>query len=511
MIERRAMIGGALAGAVLARAGAAKALAGSDPAALDALLDRLAKGGPAAERLAMLRAFDPSGLPPLARLDHDAVRLALETEAELQRRFPFGAGPGAPYVVTPRAGAWLRAEDPKADLTALVARITAETAQIHHDADLGVIPPVLLIDKTVAALLARAAKAPNELATALSRQAEALSALRPRASIHPGVSFKDRDAYVALVLRQQLGETLDPRAALRRSRAAGKVLTARADRLLRAQGFTQGGVGGRLRAIVRDSRWLYSDDAAGRDRAVADMNAWLDRARARLPESFATIPASAAGAVNRRMSPADEAAGRQGYRDVPADGRPGAYYPDLKAIRARPRWSLGSVAHHETLPGHLMQMPLEAASGAHSLRARLAAPALSEGWAIYAEQLADEVGAFAGDPLAELGYVQWMLFRVARLRLDLGLHLGGWSEKQGLAFLAEMQGDPVIFAPFAQEIERSAMAPGVASSQGLAWLELVRLRQVARRRGLDLKGFHSLVLDQGPLPFSLLEAKLARA
>ncbi|NGM51261.1 DUF885 domain-containing protein [Caulobacter sp. 602-2] len=500
MIDRRAMM--LLTGASLA-AGPALAAQEGD-AALKVLLDGFAKGGTAADRLTALSALDPQTLSPKARLDYDAVRIAAAAEADLVRRFPFGAGAAGPYVVTTRSGAWQKASEAWGDAApAMVARIQAETDRIRKDADAGVVPPAFLIDRLDKALVEARSKASPSVGGALNGQRAALLALKPRAGTAAGVRFKDREAYYAAMLKTQLGAPMAPVEARRRLDDAIKSLHARADALLRAQGLSQGGVGERLRALMADERYLYSDDDAGRDRAIADMAPWLAKARARLSQAFGDLPGAVDAVSVRRMSPADEAAGRQGYRDLPsADGKkPGAYYVDLKRIRDRPSWSLPAVVHHEVLPGHMLQIPKEELSGAHPYRSRVACPAAMEGWAVYAEHLAWEMGAFEGQPLAEIGGLYWILFRAARARMDIGIHLEGWTPERAMAFLADVQGAPVIFAPFAQEVERAAIAPGAAAGQGMYWLELARLR---RAWGGTLREFHGRVLDRGTLPLAML-------
>lgn len=513
MLSRRQALAAAAAAGATLTAGEARA---SGDVALKTLLDKLAKGGPAAERLAALKAFPVQGLSTYARLDRDAILWALETEAEIARRFPFVGGSGSPYAVTTRAGAWLRtAEAVKAGGEAvggLTRRIEAETEKLRADAGLGVIPPVFVIDKVVAGLAKSADGAPPELARALTVQGEVLTAFKPRAG-DGGVRFKDAETYYALVLKANLGDAITPAEAHAKGLDACRRLSARADALLRSRGLTKGGVGARLTALSRDPRFLYSDDDVGRDRLVADMNAWLDKAKVRSPRSFGAIPKGALTSKVSRMSSADEAAARQGYREAPSfDGsRSGTYFVDLAAIRTRPSWTLASVAHHECVPGHMLQIPMEEGAGAHPLRTRLACPGFSEGWSIYAEQLADEEGAFAGDPLAELGYLQWMLFRAGRLVVDTGLHAKGWSQAEAETWFTALQGPPPVFAPIAQDVERAAIGPGSVAGQGLSWLGLVELRAAARRRqarDFDLKAFHDAVLWPGTLPLAMLRAQV---
>ena len=292
----------------------------------------------------------------------------------------------------------------------------------------------------------------------------------------------------------------------RRARAEIHALQSRADRLLRGQGLAKGRVGERLAALAQDPRHLYPDTSAGRDQAVAEMNRRLAAIRPRLARAFGDLPVAAAEVL--RMSSADEAAGRAGYREPPSGDRPGAYYVDLQNIRARPAWTLPSVVHHELIPGHLLQIPLQAQARPHPLRLRYAA-AFFEGWAIYAERLAGELGAYADDPLAELGALQWRLFRTARIIADIGLNSRGWSAQRARATLAELQGFPAAFISFDEDISRMAQSPGRVAAEGLGALEFVRLREAARARAgaqFDITRFHRSMLLGGAWPF----AELAR-
>jgi uncharacterized protein (DUF885 family) len=251
----------------------------------------------------------------------------------------------------------------------------------------------------------------------------------------------------------------DPLAGRRRALAAARAALARADHLLREQGLQRGSVAERLRTLSRDDRWLYPDDDAGRDRAVAEMNRRLATLRPSLVRAFGdlTIPE----AEVRRMSAADVAAGRGGYRE------PGAYYVDLKAIRTRPAWSLASVAFHETVPGHLLQI---AVTGKPAPAARF------EGWAIYAEQLAADLGAYRADPLGEIGYLQWRLFRLGRVIADTGLQALGWTSEQAIQALTDLQGQSVAFITIEADVARMIAAPGKAAAEGQAALDLAAAR-----------------------------------
>ncbi len=273
---------------------------------------------------------------------------------------------------------------------------------------------------------------------------------------------------------------------------------------MRGQGLTKGSIAERLRALAQDPRHLYPDTDAGRDQAVAEMNRRLAAIRPRLPKVFGDLPI--ARAEVRRMSAADEAAGRAGYREPPTATGPGAYYVDLRNIHARPAWTLPSVVHHELIPGHLLQIPLQAAADPHPLRLRYA-PAYFEAWAIYAERLAGELGAYAHDPLAELGEIQWRLFRTGRIVADIGLNTRGWSADQARDVLADLQGFPAAFISFEEDVRRMGQSPGKAAAEGLGALEFARLRGPPGAH-FDASRFHRIVLSQGPWPFDELARML---
>ena len=449
-MNRRDLLAAGVSAALLVRA---PALAQeSADRALRATLDGL--GNASAEaKLDLLKPFSPATLTLPSALDLLTVRSGLAIDAQLARRFVFGRLGRSPYSVSMTSGAWR-------DAGTTAARIDADTAAIEADAAAGVILPAPLLQKTIAAIRDAGASRPDAVKAALLRQAGALERLSPSSSAVPGVGrLRDGYAYFALLLERQSGARIDPADAHQRFVAAGHALHARADSVLRRLGLTRGPVGERIVALYRQGKWLYSDDDAGRDRAVADMNRRLGRARARVPALFGTVPAECLDVSARRMSPGDEAAHRQGYRIVATPGRSGAYFVDLAEIRRRPSWSLASVVHHELLPGHMIQMPMELRADPHPLRIDYAA-GFAEGWAVYAEQLAADQGAYHGDDLALLGHLHWLLFRVARATIDTGIHIKDWSLDEALQMLREIQGEPAArFATSARRPDGSIATP----------------------------------------------------
>ncbi|WP_372782816.1 DUF885 family protein [Phenylobacterium sp.] len=325
--------------------------------------------------------------------------------------------------------------------------------------------------------------------------ATGLSALAAPAFAAPATDY-------AAVLAQAYGAPVTPDAVHARALSAVRAAQARADVLLRGQGLKDGSVGERLRTLAKDPRWLYPDSDAGRDRAVAEMNARLAAFRPRLGEAFGGLPIAAAEV--RRMSPADVAAGRGGYREAPRDGQPGAYYINLKAICERPAWSLSSVGFHEVIPGHLLQLPLQAAAAPPADRLK-AAGAYFEAWAIYAEQLACDLGAYRGDPRGEIGYLQWRLFRLGRVIADIGLHAGAWTRERAIAELTGLQGQSIAFITIEADVDRMISTPGKYAAEALGALAIADWRPRERARW---PAFHRAVLVEGPWPFGELERRL---
>jgi uncharacterized protein (DUF885 family) len=298
------------------------------------------------------------------------------------------------------------------------------------------------------------------------------------------------------------GGPVDPTAAHARALAAAGAAQARADVLLKGQGLSAGSVAERLRALAKDDRWLYPDTEAGRDLAVAEMNVRLQAFRPHLAAALGDLPI--APAAVRRMPAAEVAAGKGGYRVAPADGKPGAYYVDLRRIRGRPRWTLSTVAFHEVTPGHLLQLPLQAAACPPDARLK-AAGAYFEAWGTYAEQLCADLGAYAHDPLGEIGYLQWRLFRLGRIVVDTGVHALGWSRERAVAEMTELQGQSIAFITIAADVDRIIAAPGKSAAEGLGALALSDWRPSARTRW---PAYHRAVLAAGPWPFGELERRM---
>jgi uncharacterized protein (DUF885 family) len=491
--------------------------------------------------LADLRAFDPAGLSLRGRLDYESVLFGIQAESTVRECFTFGRVDRriSPYVVSHFAGSYLDAPEfisrnkPPSDSDAtdmhvsrlrdFARNLDGETERIRSDAAAGVVPPDFIINRTVTRMRAQMDKLPrqenpaasdvlqNEVAPRLLKQIALVESLRPGAPHDAGLSrLKHGEDCYAAALR--VGTTTEPdfREFRRRGRAEVHDLNARADQLLRKIGLRRGSVDERLRTLATDTRYLYPDTEAGKERAVADMNARLQSILPALKPLFKT-PLNSNIEV-RKLTPAEELAGRVGYRVAPSlDGlRPGVYFADLHAIRDRPTWSLPSATYHETMPGHLLQLPLQEAANLHPLRQQLNPRGYFEGWAIYAEVLAQEIGVYHDDTRGEIGFLQSRLFRAARLLVDIGIHAFGWSRDEAIDSLMGMTAQP---RPLCEtDVDRYFVMPGMIGGDEIGYYGWRAARERAHRRAgrkFDLASFHDQGLKFGPLPLSLLELALS--
>ncbi|MEZ5958958.1 MAG: DUF885 family protein [Hyphomonadaceae bacterium] len=446
------------------------------------------------ERSAQIAAFHQAPLSEQDRILYDAVAQGARADG-LIASFPWGRN-GTPYVVTHRYGAY-RSANPEA------VAIDRDTAALTENASAGALPPVFVVDAAIAAVDAAASRAHGDVAAAMQRQSAALGAVRARSLewIASDARSADQgglwtlpagDSYYELLLQFQLGEEVSPRAAHRRALAYCRRLQREADALLRQQGLTRGSVSERLRAFAADERQLHADSTEGKAQAVADMNAALARVRPLLRD---VIDDAETAAEVRLVPPEAEAGGMAGRRDG------SVYHVDFGAIGSRPRWTLPSVTFHELVPGHILQAPFERAAQPLPLQTRYAS-GYSEGWAIYAEQLADEAGAYADDPSARIGYLQWMLFRFGRIVADTGIHVMRWSRERAVRELRALQGDSIAFVSIEEDVLRMCAQPGVATAQGLAAMRIGEIREQTRRRvgaRFDARRFNTAMLRYGPM------------
>jgi uncharacterized protein (DUF885 family) len=254
---------------------------------------------------------------------------------------------------------------------------------------------------------------------------------------------------------------------------------------------------------------LYPDSDAGRAELLAYLNGRVADVRQRLPRAFATLVPG--NLVIKRVPPDIQDGAPGGYASAGTiDGKvPGQYYINLRTTSEWPRFSLPTLTYHEGIPGHVWQG--EYANRLPLIRSLLAFNAYSEGWALYAEQLADELGVYDGDPLGELGYLQSMNFRACRLVVDTGLHAMRWTREQGIEYFVVNNGDDP--AARAAEVERYCAMPGQACGYKIGHLSINRLRDKARAAlgpRYDLRRFDDALVVGGSVPMTLLDTVIDR-
>ncbi|MGE3142855.1 MAG: DUF885 family protein, partial [Hyphomonadaceae bacterium] len=338
-------------------------------------------------------------------------------------------------------------------------------------------------------------------------------AIRPRAVSEAGVwRLPNGAAYYRAALKLATSTDLSPQQIHAIGRARVAALNQELDIALRRLGRTEGSVGERLAALTADPRYQYPPTDAGRAQLLADSRARIARVMLLAPRWFARLPQTRLEV--RRAPPLSEGAGAGAYyQPAPLDGSSPAFYSiNLRDMGEMTRIDLPTQDYHEAVPGHHLQIALaRERTDAPMLRRILEFPAFTEGWAVYAEQLADEQDLYADDPIGRIGYLRWQLWRAARLVADTGLHAGRWTRAQAIAYLTQATGDaPGVIA---SEVDRYVVWPGQACAYELGRREIAALREEARTRlgpDFDLRGFHSAILNEGALPFSAVDAQ-ARA
>ena len=284
-------------------------------------------------------------------------------------------------------------------------------------------------------------------------------------------------------------------------------LSAQLDKILQGAGYTQGTVGERLAALNTSPAQLYANTDPGRAELIASLNEDVKAMYAKLPQAFATLPTQPLEI--RRVPPEIQDGASNGYyRRAALDGsRPAIYFINLKDTGDWPKYSLPSLTYHEGVPGHHLQISIaQESKDIPTLRKLGFFSAYSEGWALYSEQLADELGGYTG--IEKAGYLQSFLFRAARLVIDTGLHAKRWTREQGTDYMVQTTG---FARPRSQrEVERYCTMIGQACSYKVghtAWARARAEAQKALGAKFDVRQFHE-VLREGSMPLSILERRI---
>jgi uncharacterized protein (DUF885 family) len=506
--------------------------------------------------LQALQAIDRGKLRGIDVSSYDTVLYTLQVVVDGNRAIPYAGGSVySPYVVSQLQGAYHDLPDfldtahsieTAADAEAYLARMEAgavvmdqELESVRHDASLGVVPPDFIIDRTLiqmqafydtpaeSAVLvtslarrakeagltgdyrARAIRIYNErILPALARQIAHFEDARQTAVHDAGVARLPYGAdFYRLGLKTYTTSSLAPERIHQLGLELVADLTAGLDTALKAQNYATGTVAQRLAALTADPAQLYANTDAAKETLIADLNRKVTAVQAKLPQYFGAIPKAR---VEIHRVPKTIEAGAPGgyYQPGSLDGaRPGIYYINLRDSAEVPRFTLPTLTYHEAIPGHHLQLTLALETpGLPLIRKMIFFSAYGEGWALYAEQLAVEMGMYDNDPLGHIGQLKDALFRAVRLVLDTGLHSQGWSREKAIDYCVDAVGDKRSAA--ATEVERYCVWPGQACSYMVGKLTWLRLRDQAKQSlgaKFDLRKFHDAGLLSGALPLDVLE------
>ena len=522
------------------------------------LMDRSAKGQ------AKIAANLKQVLADIAKLDLNALSPAMRTHIDViqasysnaLKGFAFGYGDVAtgswrntPYVVVQNVGAYIDTprmldsdhqiaspEDGEAYLDRLESyaeQLDSETERLKLAARKGVIAPDFLLDKCLKQIkLARSGNpagwgvvtsvanrtagmqgdfgerawllAKDKLTPALDRQIAELEKHRARATSDAGVwKFKDGDAYYAWALSAGTTTSMTPDEVHQMGLDQLAKIQSEMDGILRKEGYSQGSVGARMEALAKDPRFTFPDNDAGRAEIIKFMQERVDDIRGRMPQAFHTL---VKGNLEVRRLPLEEEPGAAGAYGGPGsiDGTvPGKIWLNLRTTALHTRFSVPDLAYHEGIPGHVWQG--EYANKMPLIRSILAFNAYSEGWALYAEQLADELGVYAENPAEKLGYLQSLGFRACRLVVDTGLHAKRWTRQQAIDWFVKANGSSV--EEVSGEVDRYCSWPGQACGYKVGHSEINRLRDKAKAAlgdRYDFRAFNDAVVLGGNVPMTVL-------
>jgi len=434
------------------------------------------------------------------------VLTAHETAAE-GFKFPYGdvallnqnwSWRNAPYVVAQNTGAFLEipsllveqhtiatrddADAYLARLEAYAGQLDGETGRLKAAAAQGVIAPDFLLDRTLSQLrMARGGKVADwSFVAAFAKETKDMPS----------------DAYYAWTLRASTTTPMTPDQIHDRGQDELAALQSEMDGILKAEGLTSGTVGERMTALGKDSRFQFPDGDPGRAEIMAFLQEKVRDIRTRLPRAFATpVPGNF---EIKRMPPEMEPGAPGAYGGSGSiDGKvPGKFWINLRTTSLWTTFSLPTLTYHESLPGHVWQG--EYAFKLPLMRSLLAFNAYSEGWALYAEQLAGELGVYDGDPFG-------------RLVVDTGLHAKRWTREQAIQWFVTTNGSSE--QEVRSEVDRYCAWPGQACGYKVGHSEINRLRSTSQRTlgaSLDLRQFNDAVMKTDGTQMVVLAREIER-
>jgi len=507
--------------------------------------------------LAETRAYPKDGLTSDQQIGFEVIETAFASALK-GMAMPYGdvavgSWRNAPYVVIQNVGGYIdlprffgstqplkASEDvgPYMDRLAEVpAILDGELDRIRAARGMGVVPPAFLIDKAIAQMEASIASASesyagplaaatfnagdwaapqagriiaNGIIPALERQIAELKTQRGFAKDNAGMWAQPLgDEYYAWAVGASTTTALSPDEIHRQGLAELDEIHGRMDPILREIGYTQGSVGDRMRALADDPRYQFAQGDPGREEIFAFINdrvAWI---KAQMPRAFNQLVDPPLEIRRLPLTEEPGAPGAYGGAGSKDGSIPGRFWINLRTTDLHRKYDLADLAFHESIPGHVWEG--EFSNRLPLIRSILAFNAFSEGWALYAEQLADELGAYDEFKVGRLGYLQSLAFRACRLVVDTGLHSKRWTRQQGRQFFVERNGSKV--EEVASEVDRYCSWPGQACGYKIGHTQIVRQRARAQAElgsAYDFKAFNTAVVLGGNAPLSVVANTVSR-
>jgi uncharacterized protein (DUF885 family) len=507
-----------------------------------------------ASQLQRLTAFDRATLGGRDAVSYDVILYGLRTKDEANKAFHYGTGgAGSPYVLSQLTGSYQQMPsfldnqhtiETKTDADAYLVRLDGfatlldqEIEVARHDFAMGVVPPDFALAKTLIQLQALRAPTPekssltesvvrrsreksipgdyerlaaqivkDKVYPALDRQIALIQEASKKAVHQAGVSrLPDGEAYYRASLTRWATTDKQPAEIHQIGLDLVKDHTARIEELMRKLDMTQGTVGERLRSMYTDPRFIYPNTDESKETLLADLNRRVQRVRANLPRYFGALPK--ADVVIKRVPREIEAGAPGGYYNIPSldAKRPGIYWINLRDTRELPKWTLPTLTYHESIPGHHLQLSIQQEAELPLIRKVAFYSAYIEGWALYAEQLAVEMGEYENDAMGHIGQLHDSMLRAVRMVLDTGIHGMNWTRERAIQYFTATLGDPDETA--ITEVERYCVWPGQACTYMLGKLQFMAERdKVQKSLGTkyDIRKFHDAMLLPGAVPLQLL-------
>ncbi len=510
--------------------------------------------------LEQARAYPKDGLTADQQVGFDVVESAFSNALE-GMALPYGdvavgSWRNAPYLVIQNVGGYIDfprffgATQPLRDgqdvefylgrLNEVGTVLDGETDRIKDARGLGVVPPDFLLDKTIAQMETNIADALNSggayvapllaanlgeaslasrqangivndrLIPALQRQLEELKAQRTVAKSDAGMWAQPRgDEWYSWATSASTTTSLSPDEIHEQGLEELAELHGRMDPILKDIGYTKGTVGERMQALSEDPRYKFAEGDPGREEIFDFIWERINWIKAQMPRAFNTLVDPN---MEVRRIPINEEAGAPGaYGGAGSkDGQiPGRFWINLRSTDLHRKYDLPDLTFHEAIPGHVWEG--EYSNRLPLIRSILAFGAFSEGWALYAEQLADELGAYDDFKVGRLGYLQSLAFRACRLVVDTGLHHKRWTRQQARNFFIERNGSKP--EEVAGEVDRYCSWPGQACSYKIGHSEIVRQRSRAESalgNAYDFKAFNTAVILGGNAPLDVVDKTVSR-